>query len=119
MSFKLELIVLFGVLLCSATAHYSGPFLFWGVDDLKDVEVPALEEFDDKFLRDLYSNSAAVVLFLRNGTAKLNADNYPSFRRIIERHQYVYSPQEGLSSNPMDYNVNAEVCNFGKYALHG
>ncbi|XP_055551449.1 uncharacterized protein LOC129733893 [Wyeomyia smithii] len=112
MNLKLKIIVLLGTLLCSASAHYGGPFLFWGVDDLKDVEVPALEEFDDKFLRDLYSNSAAVVVFLRNGTAKLSEDNYPSFRRIVERHQYVYSPQEALSSNPMDYNVNAEIINL-------
>lgn len=96
----------------SAAAHYGGPFLLWGPDELKDVDVSALEGLDDKFLRDLYSNSAAVVIFLRNGTAKLTDDNFPSFRRIIEKHEYVYSPQQGLNSNPLDYNVNAEVSSF-------
>ncbi|XP_058812527.1 uncharacterized protein LOC131677033 [Topomyia yanbarensis] len=112
MNCRVKIALLFGLVLNSASAHYSGPFLFWGVDDLKGIEVSALEELDDKFLRDLYSNAAAVVVFLRNGTAKLNDDNFPSFRRIIEKHQYVYSPQQGLSSNPMDYNVNAEIINL-------
>lgn len=105
-------LILLGSVLGSAVAHYSGPFLFWGVNDLKGVQVSALQGLDDKFLRDMYSNAAAVVIFLRNGTAKLNDDNFPSFRRIIEKHEYVYSAQEELSSNPLDYNVNAEIINL-------
>ncbi|XP_062704750.1 uncharacterized protein LOC109415419 [Aedes albopictus] len=105
-------VILLGSVLGSALAHYSGPFLFWGVSDLKGVQVSALEGLDDKFLRDLYSNAAAVVVFLRNGTSQLNDDNFPSFRRIIEKHEYVYSAQEELSSNPLDYNVNAEIINL-------
>lgn len=108
----LSSLLLVGSVLGNAFAHYSGPFLFWGVNDLKDVDVSALEGLDDKFLRDLYSNAAAVVVFLRNGTAKLTDDNFPGFRRIIEKHEYVYSPQQGLSSNPLDYNVNAEIINL-------
>lgn len=111
--FNLGTVILLGTVLGSALAHYSGPFLFWGVSDLKGVQVSALEGLDDKFLRDVYSNAAAVVVFLRNGTAKLNDDNFPSFRRIIEKHEYVYSAQEELSSNPLDYNINAEVCTTG------
>ncbi|XP_001655580.2 uncharacterized protein LOC5580171 [Aedes aegypti] len=110
--FNLGTVILLGTVLGSALAHYSGPFLFWGVSDLKGVQVSALEGLDDKFLRDVYSNAAAVVVFLRNGTAKLNDDNFPSFRRIIEKHEYVYSAQEELSSNPLDYNINAEIINL-------
>ncbi|XP_062551396.1 uncharacterized protein LOC134216519 [Armigeres subalbatus] len=110
--FSLSAVILLGSILGPALGHYSGPFLFWGVSDLKDVEVSALEALDDKFLRDLYSNAAAVVVFLRNGTAKLNDDNFPSFRRVLEKHEYVYSAQEELSSNPLDYNVNAEIINL-------
>lgn len=93
-------------------AHYEGPFLFWGVSDLKNLEVSALEDLNDKFLRDLYSNSAAVVLFLRNGTIKLNDDDFPGFRKILEKEEYVYTAQHELSSNPLDYNVNAEIINL-------
>lgn len=108
----LLLLVLGGLLGTTVATHYGGPFLLWGVNDLKDVQVSALEGLDDKFLRDVYSNAAAVVVFLRNGTTKLTDDNFPTFRRIIERHEYVYSPQQGLSSNPLDYNVNAEIINL-------
>ncbi|XP_055594340.1 uncharacterized protein LOC129745323 [Uranotaenia lowii] len=104
------------LLLCAifggTLAHYGGPFLLWGVNDLKDVEVSALEGMDDKFLRDLYSNSAAVVLFLRNGTTRLSDDTFPGFRRILEKHEFAYSPQHELLSNPLDYNVNAEIINL-------
>ncbi|XP_053658375.1 uncharacterized protein LOC128707448 [Anopheles marshallii] len=96
----------------SSSAYYSGPFLFWGLDDLKDLQTPALTELDDKMLRDLYSNAAAVVVFLRNGTTKLSADNFPTFKRIVEKYEFMYSPQQMLSSNPLDYNVNAEVINL-------
>lgn len=110
--FRLSAVLLLGSVLGPALAHYSGPFLFWGVNELKDVQVSVLGTLDDEFLRDLYSNAAAVVVFLRNGTAKLNDDNFPSFRRVIEKHEYVYSAQEELSSNPLDFNVNAEIINL-------
>ncbi|XP_055616185.1 uncharacterized protein LOC129762186 [Toxorhynchites rutilus septentrionalis] len=112
MRLLLGLTLSLGIICNAALAHYSGPFLLWGVNELKDIEVPALGELDDKFLRDVYSSAAAVVVFLRNGTTKLNDDNFPSFRRIIEKHEYVYSSQQELVSNPLDYNVNAEIINL-------
>ncbi|XP_058057298.1 uncharacterized protein LOC131208532 [Anopheles bellator] len=108
------LLVASGVLvgLPSSYAYYSGPFLFWGLSDLKDLQTPALAGLDDTVLRDLYSNAAAVVVFLRNGTTKLSEDNFPTFKRIIDKYDFVYSPQQMLSSNPLDYNVNAEIINL-------
>uniref|UniRef100_A0A182QRR7 Vacuolar H+ ATPase AC45 accessory subunit n=1 Tax=Anopheles farauti TaxID=69004 RepID=A0A182QRR7_9DIPT len=109
---QLLALALAATLVQSSSAYYSGPFLFWGLDDLKDLQSPALVELDDKMLRDLYSNAAAVVVFLRNGTTKLTEDNFPTFKRIVEKYEFMYSPQQMLSSNPLDYNVNAEVINL-------
>jgi hypothetical protein len=96
-------------LILSTSAHYSGPFLFWGIDELRDIEVSALEGIEDKVLRDLYSNAGAVVIFLRNGTTKLNAKDFHSFKDIIDGNGFLYLPQQYLTSDPLDYNVNAEV----------
>uniref|UniRef100_A0AAG5CUD1 Vacuolar H+ ATPase AC45 accessory subunit n=1 Tax=Anopheles atroparvus TaxID=41427 RepID=A0AAG5CUD1_ANOAO len=111
---RMQLLALLAVvaLVPQSGAYYSGPFLFWGLDDLKDVQTPALAGLDDKALRDLYANAAAVVVFLRNGTTKLTEDNFPTFKRIVEKYEFVYSPQQMLSSNPLDYNVNAEIINL-------
>ncbi|KFB42333.1 AGAP001624-PA-like protein [Anopheles sinensis] len=108
----LTLLVATSALVQHSGAYYSGPFLFWGLDDLKDVQTSALAGLDDKALRDLYANAAAVVVFLRNGTTKLSEDNFPTFKRIVEQYAFVYSPQQMLSSNPLDYNVNAEIINL-------
>uniref|UniRef100_A0A182FQ40 Vacuolar H+ ATPase AC45 accessory subunit n=1 Tax=Anopheles albimanus TaxID=7167 RepID=A0A182FQ40_ANOAL len=109
----LALAVIAGALVQGSYAYYSGPFLFWGLSELKDLQTPgALAELDDKVLRDLYSNAAAVVIFLRNGTTKLSEDSFPAFKRILDKYEYVYSPQQMLGSNPLDYNVNAEIINL-------
>ncbi|XP_058130702.1 uncharacterized protein LOC131287893 [Anopheles ziemanni] len=109
---QLLTLVVASALVQHSGAYYSGPFLFWGLDDLKDVQTSALAGLDDKALRDLYANAAAVVVFLRNGTTKLSEDNFPTFKRIVEQYAFVYSPQQMLSSNPLDYNVNAEIINL-------
>ena len=96
-------------LFLTASAHYSGPFLLWGIDDLRDIEVSALEGIEDKILRDLYANAGAVVIFLRNGTTKLNSVEFQKFKDIIDGNGFLYLPQQYLTSDPLDYNVNAEV----------
>lgn len=88
---------------------YNGPFMLFGLSELKDIEKSSLQDLDDKLLRDLYTDAAAVVVFLKNATTKLSNENFPSFKKLIDEHAWVYLPQGELSADPLDYNVNAEV----------
>lgn len=108
---KLQCVLLLALIFISNTlASINGPFLFWGVDDLRKFKLnSALESLDDQLLRDLFTESTAIFLFLRNTTSKLNDRNYPTFKKIVDKNQWAYIPQNSLLSNPVDYNVNAEV----------
>lgn len=66
---------------------------------------------DDKQLRDIYSGASSIVVFIRNATTKLNYENFPRLSEIISTTEWLYLPQEELSSDPLEYNVNAEVDN--------
>lgn len=89
---------------------YSGPFVLWGRDDLKQVDLAALQRLDDKVMRNIFSEATAIVLFVRNTTSgALSSENYPGFRQMVQQTQWTYLPQHWLTSDPVDYNVNAEV----------
>lgn len=92
-----------------AFGNFIGPFVLWGRSELQAFDVPALESVDDKLLRNLYSESTAVVMFLRNSSNSLNVQNYPKFKDIIDQSQWTYLSQHWLSSDPIDYNTNTEV----------
>ncbi|KAJ6637645.1 V-type proton ATPase subunit S1 [Pseudolycoriella hygida] len=92
--------------------NFIGPFVFWGRSELQTFNVPALESVDDRLLRNLYSESTAVVMFLRNSSNSLNVQNYPKFKDIIDESQWTYFSQHWLSSDPIDYNTNTEVYNL-------
>lgn len=92
-----------------AFGNFIGPFVLWGRSELQTFDVPALESVDDKLLRNLYSESTAVVMFLRNSSNSLNVQNYPKFKDIIDGSQWTYLSQHWLSSDPVDYNTNTEV----------
>lgn len=115
----------------TTTASYSGPFLFWGMENLNNLKIPTLQgkkfertsenqskhnlnhfsAIDDKVLRDIYSGASSIVVFIRNSTTKLNYENFPRLSEIIGTTEWLYLPQESLSSDPLEYNVNAEVNN--------
>lgn len=103
------------LVLCSLNCvfgNFIGPFVLWGRSELQTFDVPALESVDDKLLRNLYSGSTAVVMFLRNSSNSLNVQNYPKFKDIIDESQWTYLSQHWLSSDPIDYNTNTEVYNL-------
>lgn len=99
---------LFGVisLVC---ANYNGPFVLWGREELKNADVSSLSEIDDTFLRNIYSESPAIILFIRNSSTRLNEENFPIFKDLLQKTNYIYLTQHWLPSDPVDYNVNAEV----------
>lgn len=99
-------------LISFALANYNGPFLLWGRDELKNIDVSALQSLDDGILQNIYSEAAAIILFVRNTSNRLNEDNFPTFRRLVHSNSYIYLTQYSLSSNPVDFNINAEV-SFG------
>lgn len=93
----------------SVFGNYNGPYLFWGIDGLKNMKVSALEIMDDNILRDLYSESTAVLVFLRNSSRNLDKHNFPDLNQIVEKTEWAYIPQKWLASDPVDYNVNTEI----------
>lgn len=102
-------VILSAVCVIITQATFTGPFILWGRDELKTVDTSALERIDDKLLRNIYSEATAIVMFLRNSSTSLNDENYPTFRELIGKSEWAYLPQHWLSSDPVDYNVNAEV----------
>ena len=107
-SLKFSLLIL-SACLSQTYCTYSGPFLLWGIDNLNGLKIPTLESIDDSVLRDIYSKSAAIVLFLRNKTNKLSNDNFPELSGIISKNEWLYLPQDILPINPLEFNENAEV----------
>lgn len=107
-NFKFTLILL-TISLSQTYCTYSGPFLLWGINDLNGLKIPTLESIDDSVLRDIYSKSAAIVLFLRNKTNKLSNDHFPELSGIISRNEWLYLSQDILPINPLEFNQNAEV----------
>lgn len=106
---KLSQIIVLTVTISSGFANYHGPFLLWGRDELKNLRSGTLRELDDKVLRNIYSDSPAIILFMRNASSDLNEANFPSLQNLLQNNKYLYVPQRWLPSDPMDYNVNAEV----------
>lgn len=96
-------------LIVSIRASYRGPFVLWGRDELKQINGNALNEIDEKFLRDIYTDSSAIILFVRNASNHLTDENFPIFKDLLSKTTYAYLPQQHLGSDPMEFNLNAEV----------
>lgn len=126
---NLYAILSFALIVSRISASYAGPFLFWGMDNLNKLKIPTLQgrkifenlsltpnwcinfltAIDDQTLREIYSGASSIVVFIRNSTTKLNYENFPRLSEIIGTSEWLYLPQEVLSSDPLEYNVNAEV----------
>lgn len=52
---NLTLIVILS-LISSSLAHYSGPFLFWGVENLNNLKIPTLQGEEKFQLKNLTKN---------------------------------------------------------------
>lgn len=63
---------------------------------------------NDNVLRKIYSDSAVILVFLKNSSTQLNHDNFPKLSEIVASSQWSFALQKTLSSDPME-NVNAEV----------
>lgn len=107
------LLSLFGLLalISSIQASYNGPFVLWGRNEFSHVNSNPLNQLDEKFLRDIYTDSSAIILFVRNASNHLKEDNFPIFKDVLSKTNYVYLAQEHLGSDPMEFNLNAEVRN--------
>lgn len=109
---QLRYLCQFLMLFYTVAANSNGPFVLWGPRYLKSVDVSALEGIDDKLLREFYSESKAVVMFLRNATTRLSKENFPSFKEVLDHNPFVYLAQHWLPSDPVDYNLNVEIVNL-------
>lgn len=90
-------------------AEYNGPFVLWGLSGLNGIKNSALNTLDDTLLRDFYAKASSIIVFLKNSTTKLDETNFPSFKTMINENEYIYLTQDTLTSDPLDYNANAEV----------
>lgn len=102
----------FSSLISLITASYNGPFILWGRDELSRANGNSLNELDNKFLHGIYSDSSAIILFVRNASSHLREDNFPIFKDVLAKTSYVYLPQQHLGVDPMEFNLNAEVRTF-------
>lgn len=93
----------------SVLANYNGPFIMWGRKELKNIEISSLQELDDTLLRNIYAEAPAIILFVRNGSSRLSEENFPTFKNLLQKTDYIYLTQHRLPSDPLDHNVNAEV----------
>lgn len=76
---------------------------------MNSIQIPVLNSIDEDILKSLY-NTNKVIVFLKNGTTKLNYENFPRLSEMIGGKDWLYLPQSNLMSDPLDYNVNTEVC---------
>lgn len=102
-------LLLIASIVCGVFGSYNGPFLLWGRDELSKIDNSALQNIDDAVLRSIYTESASIILFVKNASTRLSYQNFPSFKEVISSNPWTYLPQHWLSSDPIDYNVNAEV----------
>lgn len=114
---------IFGLLasISSIAASYNGPFILWGRDELTRANVNSLMELDEKLLRDIYSDSSAIILFVRNvrnTSSQLVDENFPIFKDLLSKTSYVYLAQQRLGVDPMEFNLNAEVIECSKSRFH-
>lgn len=97
-------------LLTAVWANYNGPFIFWGRDELKNYDISALQNLDEKHLQHIYSDASAIMLFIRNASSgRLSEATFPEFRKILQDNSYLYLTQYSLPASPVDFNENAEV----------
>lgn len=99
---------LFGIL-TFVCANYNGPFILWGRKELNNVRVSSLSALDEENLRNIYAETPAIILFVRNASNRLSEENFPVFKDLLQTTSYVYLPQHRLPLDPVDYNLNAEV----------
>lgn len=105
-------------LISSIKASYNGPFVLWGRDELSHISMKSLSKIDDQFLHDIYSESSAIILFVRNATNHLTEDNFPMFKDLLSKTNYAYLAQQHLGLDPIDFNLNAEVCIYFQIFHH-
>lgn len=111
-AFSMNSLVIKFILICAvgaSQASLGGPYILWGLDRLKDMDVYALRGIDDKTLKDLYGGANYVIIFLQNSTARPNQDLYPQFMDVINNTSWIYLPQNWIFSDSMEYNPNTEV----------
>lgn len=96
-------------LLTVCAANYDGPYLFWGLPQLGSLDRAALNGGDDDFLKDLFAEAKAVILFVKNSTHQLSDSNYPALENILTQRKWAYMPQNVLLYDPVDYNQHTDI----------
>lgn len=93
---------------CSATG-LSGPYLFWGHQSVVDLQPRALVEASEAELTNLFQETKAIVIFVRNNTGRIDGKVYPRFQQLVKSNAWAYLPQHYLTAEPFNYNANIEV----------
>ncbi|XP_049318251.1 uncharacterized protein LOC105231793 isoform X2 [Bactrocera dorsalis] len=96
---------------CSATG-LSGPYLFWGHHSVINLQPRALVEASEEDLTNLFQDTKAIVIFVRNTTGRIDGKAYPRFQQVVKSNAWAYLPQHFLAAEPFNYNANIEVINL-------
>lgn len=97
------------VIINFVSAKYNGPFIFWGRKDLDNLDSSSLNDLDENILHTIYSESPAIILFVRNTSSRINEEDFPMFKDILQQTKHQYSTQHRLPLDPVDLNLSADV----------
>lgn len=107
--FNILIILKFLVIISLVSAKYNGPFIFWGRTDLDNLDSSSLNDLNENILHRIYSESPAIILFVRNTSSRINEEDFPMFKDILQQTKHLYSTQHRLPLDPVDFNLNADV----------
>lgn len=107
--FNILIILKLFVLIAVVSAKYNGPFIFWGQKDLDNLYSTSLNDLDENILHRIYLESPAIILFVRNTSNRINEEDFPIFKDILQQTKHLYSTQHRLPLDPVDFNLNTDV----------
>lgn len=104
----LQILVWFWVCVV-ARANYQGPYLFWGLPRLAELENSALNGLDEELLKDIYTEASAIMIFVKNSSHPMTSEHFPSLENLLADRKSAYMTQSVLIYDPSDLNVQTEV----------
>lgn len=106
---SLLLLLPFCGVLVATTSSYSGPYLFWGVPKLNELDNSALNGLDEEVLKDIYAEASAIMIFVKNSSHQITTQHYPSLENLLADRKSAYMTQSFLINDPMDISMHTEV----------
>lgn len=90
--------------------QYNGPYLFWGVPKLAELDSSAINGLDKDVLMDSYAEASAIMIFIKNATHPMTIEHYPGLEQLLADRKWAYMTQNFLTHDPMmDFSEQTKV----------